>query len=275
MNLNNKKKIKLIAEIGWNHMGDMELAESMIASAAENGVDICKFQTWSADKLKPGAWDEDGRREIYKKAQLSNDDHLLLKSVCEAKAVKFLTSVFNMKDLEFLSGLDMEMIKIPSHEVHNLELIQASLDLFNIVLVSTGAAKWEEVIKITDLIGSEKLILMHCVSTYPCPPEKINLPRMGKLKTHTGIVGYSGHYTGIDDAISAICHGASFVEKHFTIDQNLPGRDNKFAILPEEMKALADFRDNYEKMNIDLGIDLQECELDTYENYRGRWSKDV
>ena len=62
--------------------------------------------------------------------------------------------------------------------------------------------------------------------------------------------------------------------KHFTIDQDLPGRDNKFAILPNEMKALCDFRDNYGKMNIDLGLDLQECEMDTYENYRGRWSKD-
>ena len=115
---------------------------------------------------------------------------------------------------------------------------------------------------------------MHCVSTYPCPPEKINLPRMEELKKFTRIVGYSGHYPGIDDAIAAMCHGATIVEKHFTIDQDLPGRDNKFAILPNDMKALCDFRDNYEKMDIDLGLDLQECEIDTFENYRGRWSKD-
>ena len=89
----------------------------------------------------------------------------------------------------------------------------------------------------------------------------------------TDFIGYSGHYHGIDDAIAAMCHGATFVEKHFTIDQNLPGRDNKFSILPRQMKELADFRDNYEKMNIDLGMDLQDCEEDTYENYRGRWSK--
>jgi len=267
------KKINIIAEIGWNHMGDMDLAAKMINKAAKNGVDICKFQTWSVDKLKPGVWDKDGRREIYKKAQLSKEDHSYLKTICENNSVEFLTSVFNINDLVFLSELNMEMIKIPSHEVHNLELIKASVDLFDIILISTGAAKWLEVEKIIEAVDPEKLVFMHCVSTYPCPPENINLPRMQKLKDYTSAVGYSGHFTGIDDAISAICHGATFIEKHFTIDQDLPGRDNKFAILPKQMRSLTDFRDKYEKMNIDLGLDLQECELDTYENYRGRWSK--
>ena len=77
-------------------MGNMDLAKEMIITAARNGVDICKFQTWSEDKLNPGVWDEDGRREIYKKAQLSKDDHILLKEFCEDNSVQFLTSVFNI-----------------------------------------------------------------------------------------------------------------------------------------------------------------------------------
>ena len=125
--------MKIIAEIGWNHMGDMDLAKKLIISAAECGADICKFQTWSEDKLKSGSWDQDGRREIYKKAQLSHDDHLLLKFVCETKSVKFLTSVFNVNDLEFLSRLNMDMVKIPSHEVHNKKLMSAVDGLFEIV----------------------------------------------------------------------------------------------------------------------------------------------
>jgi N,N'-diacetyllegionaminate synthase len=273
VNTQSSNKCSIVAEIGWNHMGDMELAERMIISASESGADICKFQTWSEDNLKNGSWDDDGRREIYKKAQLSKDDHLLLKRICENNSVKFLTSVFNKNDLHFLGELNKDMIKIPSHEVYNLELIEAAIEMFDTVLVSTGAAKWEEIKKIIDIVDSEKLILMHCVSTYPCPSEKINLPRMEKLKELTGTVGYSGHYPGIDDAIAAMCHGATIIEKHFTIDQDLPGRDNKFAILPEQMKVLADFRDKYEKMNIDRGLDLQECEIDTFDNYRGRWSK--
>ena len=83
-------KIKLIAEIGWNHMGDMNLAKEMISAAAECGADIVKFQTWSESNLKPGPWDNDGRRDIYKKAELSLDDHNILKSDCEKKGVGHL-----------------------------------------------------------------------------------------------------------------------------------------------------------------------------------------
>ena len=99
--------------------------------------------------------------------------------------------------------------------------------------------------------------------------------RIKELKKLTRIVGYSGHYPGIDDAIAAMCHGATFIEKHFTIDQDLPGRDNKFAILPNELKNLSNFRNNYQKMIIDRGLNLQKCEMDIYKKYRGRWSKKI
>jgi N,N'-diacetyllegionaminate synthase len=264
----------IIAEIGWNHMGDMELASKMIQSAAKNGADVCKFQTWSEDKLKEGAWDHDGRRSIYKRAQLSPEDHQYLKKVCEQNQVKFLTSVFNENDLHFLDGLGMGMIKIPSHEVYNIELIKKAEKFFDKILVSTGASKWDEVMRLVETIDPEKLVLMHCVSAYPCPVERINLPRLQRLRELSGIVGYSGHYSGIDDAIAAICRGTTYIEKHYTIEHDLPGRDNKFAILPEQLKSLANFRDNYQLMNTDLGLDLQDIEQDTYDNYRGRWSKD-
>jgi len=116
---------------------------------------------------------------------------------------------------------------------------------------------------------------MHCVSAYPCSIDKINIPRLHKLKKFNYDVGYSGHYQGIDDAIAAICNGAKFVEKHFTVNNKLPGRDNKFAILPNELKKLSNFRDNYQKMLINRGLDLQKCEMDIYKKYRGRWSKKI
>ena len=100
----NSKKIKIIAEIGWNHMGDLDLATKMIQSASENGADICKFQTWSEKNLKPGEWDSDGRRDIYKKAQLSYEDHIKLIEICNSLGVEFLTSIFNENDIDFLSN---------------------------------------------------------------------------------------------------------------------------------------------------------------------------
>jgi N,N'-diacetyllegionaminate synthase len=267
------ERVKIIAEIGWNHMGDMNLAEEMISSAAESGADICKFQTWSEKHLKSGAWDGDGRREIYKKAQLTEDDHLFLVEVCKKHSVGFLTAVFNSIDIPFLSKLNPSMVKIPSHEVYNLDLIKACTNRFETVYVSTGAADWKEILDITNSVDMDKVTLLHCVSAYPCPAGMVNLPRIEALKTIAERVGYSGHFHGIDDAIAAICQGITIVEKHFTIDNELPGRDNQFAILPIQMKTLSEFRDNFVEMKSDMGRNKQDCERDTFDNYRGRWSK--
>tara|TARA_B100001013_G_scaffold343323_1_gene270818 strand:+ start:391 stop:1191 length:801 start_codon:yes stop_codon:yes gene_type:complete len=265
--------MKIIAEIGWNHMGDMNLAKKMISRASENGADICKFQTWSEKNLKPGSWDNDGRREIYKKAQLSKDQHLELKEYCESKKVKFLTTIFNKVDLNFLSKINPEMIKIGSPEVYNIDLIKNCLPKFDKIIISTGAAKWNEIEQIAKIGNNKKMVILHCVSSYPCNAENINFPRMEKLKKYFSEIGYSGHFPGIDDAITALCYGAKYVEKHFTIDQNLPGRDNKFAIMPTDLNRLYNFRNNLLKMTIDRGLDLQDCEIDIFKNVRGRWGK--
>lgn len=268
------KKIKIIAEIGWNHMGSMSLAEKMIKSAANNGADYCKFQTWSVDHLKDGPWDKDGRREIYKKAQLSFEDHKTLKKICKKYKVIFFTSLFNINDVPMLKSVNKNIIKIPSHEIHNIALIKKCLENFKMVLISTGAAKWAEIKKITKLKNfKSKAIMMHCVSSYPCETKNINLPRIKALQNISKIVGYSGHYFGIEDAIGAMSRGCTFIEKHFTINRKLPGRDNKFALLPKDLKELSKFRDLIDLMSIDKGLDLQKCEMSTYNDYRGRWSK--
>jgi N,N'-diacetyllegionaminate synthase len=263
--------MKLIAEIGWNHMGDISLAKKMIKSAASSGADYCKFQTWSEKKLVPGSWDKDGRREIYKKAELSIDDHYNLYEFCKKNKTNFLTTVFDAEHVKFLSQLSNDIIKIGSPEVYNIDLIKMCLEKFKLVILSTGASKWSEILKLKKL-NLKKLILLHCVSSYPCQPENVNILRMQKLKRIFPNVGYSGHYPGTYDAIIAICTGAHYVEKHFTIDKKLPGRDNKFALAPKEFKSLKIFRDNYIKMSEFKGLNLQECEYDVYKKARGRWS---
>ena len=97
------------------------------------------------------------------------------------------------------------------------------------VLISTGASLWSEILDLIKSVGNEpNIIYMHCTSAYPCDAEKINIPRMMELKKITKTIGYSGHFSGIDDAKIAISLGAKYVEKHFTINNELPGRDNKF-----------------------------------------------
>ncbi len=265
--------LSIISEIGWNHMGDMELAKKMILESKNSGADFAKFQTWKVKNLKNGPWDTDGRLEIYKKAELSEEQHIDLKEYSEKNNINFLTSVFNINDLDFLKSLKLDYIKIPSHEVHNIDLIKKAIDLFPKVLISTGASMWKEITETIKIFGTTDIIYMHCTSAYPCDAENVNFPRLIELKKKVKLLGYSGHYSGIDDAKIAISLGAKFIEKHFTIDNKLPGRDNKFAILPSQLKSLCEFKNNYLKMNIDKGLDLQKNELDIMKNYRGRWSK--
>ena len=271
------KKPLIVAEIGWNHMGNMNLAKKMIIEAKKNGADFVKFQTWSVSNLKDGSWDNDGRRKIYIKAELTKKKHEILKEFCVQKKIKFLTSVFNEKDINWLSKLSNYAIKIPSHEVYNIELIRRSLNKFKNVIISTGAAKWHEVLKIQKLINKLKkqkqVCILHCVSTYPCELKNANLKRINSLKKLFKNVGYSGHCKGIQDGIASSFFNIKLIEKHFTINKNLPGRDNKFAIMPNELKELSDFYNSKILMEIDRGKNLQKSELDTFKNYRGRWKK--
>ena len=268
------KKCQIIAEIGWNHMGSIDLAKKMIDAAVNAGVDYCKFQTWKVNNLKDGPWNDDGRLEIYKKAELSDEKHIELVKYCEAKNTNFLTSVFNIKDLDFLLNQGLKTIKVPSHEIYNLELIKKCNENFDKIFISVGACKWSEFESIlSQNFDFSKFYFMHCVSSYPLEEKNVNFPKFLKIKNSHSQIGYSGHLKGISDAIAAISLGAQIVEKHFTIDNNLPGRDNQFAVLPEDMKKICDYRDSFYNMSLDKGLDVQECEMDINKNYRGRWSK--
>jgi len=264
--------MNLIAEVGWNHMGNMDLASEMIESAAANGADCVKFQTWSASRLKPGPWDRDGRRAIYEKAELSDDDHRTLKHMCDENHVKFLTSCFCARDLDFIREELSDEIKIASTECNNENLVEQAIAKFKHVYISTGTALESEYLRWSKF---ENVTLLHCVSAYPCPADRVNLPKLIALKNSVKRFGYSGHFQGPEDAIAAISLGASVVEKHFTIDNSLPGRDNKFALLPEEFSSISYYAKCFPDMMIDHGLGYQECEKEAREVYSGRWSANV
>tara|TARA_B100001778_G_scaffold334029_1_gene344097 strand:- start:18356 stop:19141 length:786 start_codon:yes stop_codon:yes gene_type:complete len=259
---------KLIAEIGWNHMGDMDLAKSMVFAAAQSGADYAKFQTWSVDNLKSGPWDDDGRRQIYEKAQINRDQHHQLADFCRDANIGFLTSCFNKADLPMIRELG-DMVKIASTECTNEELVLEAINMFNTVLISTGATKFEEASRWAEY---GNVVLLHCVSSYPCPADQVNLQRIEGLRSLTPRVGYSGHYDGYFDAIAAATMGCEYIEKHFTTDKTLPGRDNKFALLPEDLEIIANYMREVNLMQVDRGRDYQQCEQEARDVYAGRWS---
>ena len=138
--------------------------------------------------------------------------------------------------------------------------------------MSTGTSKMDEIEESVKLFTKARLYLMHCVSSYPCNPSIANIMKMVKLQTLNPDVGYSDHIQGVESAKVAIGFGAKVIEKHFTIDNDLPGRDNKFAILPNDLADLSSYVKLRKEMLIDHGVDYQECEADSRNNYTGRFN---
>ena len=265
--------MKIIAEIGWNHMGDVSLAEEMIAAASESGANVVKFQYWDPKYLKAGSWDNDGRREIYNKAALNEEKILGLVELSDKYNCEFLISVFGTIGAKLISDLGQSSIKIPSHETTNLKLIEFCSNNFSQIYFSAGASTEDEILRAVDVLrsGTASYNLMHCISSYPCPDEKINLSRIGWLASLSDDVGFSDHTKSTIIPAISVAYGVSAIEKHFTTDNNLPGRDNENALEPKEFNEMVMNIHSAEKATIDHGIDFQDIESDTVENYRGRW----
>ncbi len=265
--------MKYIAEIGWNFIGDLSLAEKMVVAAKKSNATFAKFQVWNPKNLKSGPWDKDGRREIYEKAFLDDKkiEHLI--HICSENNIHFLASVFELKSLEILAEIKNDHIKIPSHECNNWKLVDRAIEHFNSVFLSVGAISASDLSEVLKRYGSlDKVIIMHCVSTYPLDCSNVNLPKLLRIKEMCKKVGYSSHFTGIEDAIAVAAIGANIIEKHFTIDRSLPGRDNKFALLPSEFKKMTEACEIVTLMLNDLGDDIQKVERDVADVMRGRWN---
>ena len=262
---------RLIAEIGWNHMGDLKLAKQMILEAALAGASVAKFQTWSVSRLKNGPWDHDGRREIYEKAELTLDDHEELNEFCKKHSILFASSVFAKEDVNILLNVTNKLVKIPSFEAANKDLIKECIENFEHVIVSTGTCTWDEVKELSSYLPCNSSTVMHCVSSYPCEAGRSNLQRIKALKGLFADVGYSDHVSGIRASQMALEFGLTFIEKHFTTSNELPGRDNKFAILPEEMHELSNYINEREQAMEDLGNDFQDIESESRSLYRSRF----
>ena len=265
--------VKIIAEIGWNHMGDLSLAEEMICAAKKSGADVVKFQYWNPDYLKPGSWDSDGRREIYNKAALTEEKINSLQKLSTKYECEFLMSVFGTNGAKFMKDLGLKVIKIPSHETTNTKLIEYCSENFEYIYFSAGASTKNEVLQANEILksGSTSFNIMHCVSSYPCESNRANIERINWLKEVHDSVGYSDHTGSTIIPAVAVGMGASVIEKHFTTDKNLPGRDNKFALDANEFELMTKNIRETELSLVDHGIDYQDIEEDTVLNYRGRW----
>ena len=265
------KKTLIIAEAGVNHNGSLITAKQLIDVAAEAGVDYVKFQTFKAAKLvtKSAARAEyqntntqntDSQYEMLKKLELSEGDHLELMSYCSAKNIKFLSTGFDLDSLKFLADIGITLAKIPSGEITNLPYLEKVAELYSEVILSTGMATIQEVKDAYDVlihagIKPLNITILHCNTEYPTPMEDVNLKAMLHIEKELGTsIGYSDHTLGIEVPIAAVALGAKVIEKHFTLDRDLPGPDHRASLEPQELKAMVTAIRNIEKAISGSGI---------------------
>jgi N,N'-diacetyllegionaminate synthase len=252
----------IIAEIGINHNGDIELAKNLIDSAAGAGVDAVKFQTLNArryiSRFAPKAKyqlktteKEESQVEMVSKYELSKEQHIELMKYSQQRGLPFFSTAFDRGGVDLLSELDVECFKIPSGEINNLPLIEHIATKGKPIILSTGMSSLGEVERAVDLIkdqGVQDIALLHCVSNYPASPEDSNLRAMDTMRKAFELpVGYSDHTPGIEIAVAAVALGACMIEKHFTLDRALPGPDHQASLVPEELQALVRAIRNVEK----------------------------
>lgn len=258
------RKTRIIAEIGENHLGRMDFAEGLIELAARAGSDIVKFQSyWGQDTAE-----DDPEREAFGDVELSDEQHCRLMKTAGDHHVEFLSSPFTVERARFLAEtLGLSAIKVASGKMRNaplLEYLNAQGDSVKVVYLSTGTARIDEIRQAVDRLDRiEQVVVMHCVSEYPCPDAHANLRAIQTLhKTFPGhTIGYSDHTKGIEACVTAVALGARVLEKHFTFSTDIPGDDHPGGMTPA---MLGEMVARIERLEAMLGDGLkQPTELET------------
>ncbi|MCJ8327983.1 MAG: N-acetylneuraminate synthase [Campylobacterales bacterium] len=261
----------IIAEAGVNHNGDINLAKKLIDVAVEAGVDAVKFQTWKTELLvtkdaKQASYQientqiEESQFDMLKKLELSYDDFIELKEYCDKSKIMFLSTPDEITSANFLLNLQ-DIFKIGSGELTNLPYLRHIGSLKKEIILSTGMCTLQEVEDALNVLikagtPKEKITILHANTQYPTPMEDVNLNAMLTIKNQLNVkVGYSDHTLGIEVDIAAVAMGASVIEKHFTLDNNMPGPDHIASLNPKELKDMVKAIRNIE---LALGSSIKE-----------------
>jgi len=270
-----RKKGIYIAEIGLNHNGDPKIAAAMIEAAASAGASAVKFQTIVPELLnsiytssllsgKSELMPDYGAIDFFRPFVLTFEDYTSLKLLAEKLGLLFFSAPFDLDSLEVLKRLDINLYKIASSEVTNIQLIKKIAQTGKPAVMSTGMSSSGEIAAAIDVFraaGGGELALLHCVSNYPTLAEHVNLNRILSLKREFGFeTGFSDHTKGWKAAAMAAAIGVRIFEKHFTIDKNYDCPDKEVSLSPDEFRLMIDEVEEAILMLGDGGIDYGESE---------------
>lgn len=245
----------IIAEVGVNHNGSLDLAKQLIDVACDCGADAVKFQTFKASSLVTKTAQQaeyqtantqkvESQFAMLQRLEISDDDHQTLVDYCRSKSIEFMSTPFDLQSVQLLAELGVQRFKVPSGEITNYPYLQMIGGFNKQVILSTGMADLGEVeaaLKVLVDAGTErhKITILHATTDYPTQMADVNLKAMQTMAQAFRLpVGYSDHTPGIEVATAAVAMGATVIEKHFTLDRNLPGPDHKASLEPDELKAM-------------------------------------
>ena len=251
----NNDKVIIIAEAGVNHNGDIDMARRMVLEARAAGADYVKFQTAvpelvistyapKAEYQKETTGTEQSQLEMCRSIHLPLDAYKGLAELCYKEGIGFMSTPFDLVSVDCLAEIGMDYWKIPSGEITNLPYLRKIGALGGKIIMSTGMATLAEVdtaVNILEKAGTPRsdIWLLHCTTQYPAPYESVNLRAMDALASlGCAGVGYSDHTVGTDIAVAAVARGAQIIEKHFTLDRNLPGPDHRASLEPAQLAEL-------------------------------------
>jgi len=245
----------IISEIGVNHGGCVETAKKMIAASKEVGANAVKFQTFTAKSLvgkgtpkveyqKVTTDKNESHFDMIKSLELKRDDHLPVINYCQKLDIDFISTPYDIESALFLDQLGVDIFKTASADIVDLPLHEFLASTGKSVIISTGMATLGEIESVLEIYRrnqNDKIVLLHCVSNYPCRFESLNLKVIQTLRHSFNVpVGYSDHAKGVYPAVIAVALGAKVVEKHFTLDRSMSGPDHKASSTPKEFKTLVE-----------------------------------
>lgn len=229
----------ILAEIGLNHNGEISLAKEMISAASETGVHGVKFQSYFTDEFLLKS--EGEAYKIFKSCELSPEQFADLKSYAESLSLQFISTPLSFSYVGILNEMGVPAFKIASCDMTYFDLIQEVTSTGKPVIISTGMANLQEIRELMsqNFLKNYPVILLHCISNYPPRLDDMNLNSIITFRQEFEVVvGLSDHSAGTAVSVGATALGVQFIEKHFTIDRDLEGPDQKMSMLPEDMRRL-------------------------------------
>ena len=241
----------IIAEIGINHNGSVQIAKELINAASDAGVDAVKFQKRTPEicvpdhqktQMRDTPWGYISYLDYRYKVEFGQEAYQQIDAHCQSLGIDWLASSWDIPSLDFIDAFNPPAHKVPSALLTDHELLRAIKGKGRPVILSTGMSTMEEIREAVDILGMDSLVICHTTSSYPCPPEELNLKMISTLKENFNCpIGYSGHEVGLVTSALAVGMGACLLERHVTLDRAMWGSDQAASVEPQGVRTLVKY----------------------------------